>query len=109
ALVRGAHDHRDGSHRGRGVEDALAEDRVLTYEVPLRALKRVWLLEDRVGDTHLADVVQQGRALQLVELLRRHPVAAADAEAPARHVNGMGLERGLLGAHYADQDVARLV
>ncbi len=45
-----AHEPRDWPQRWRGVEDALAEDRVLAHELPLVRVQRARLVEDRVGD-----------------------------------------------------------
>ena len=69
ALVAGAHEPRDGLQGGRGVEDPLADDRVLAHELRLGVGQRSGLVQDLVGDRELADVVQLGGALELVELV----------------------------------------
>ena len=62
----------DDRHRvlegGRLLEDDLADPRVLDDRPPLGGRQRGRLLEDLLGDGHLADVVEQGRELDAVDL-----------------------------------------
>ena len=60
ALVARAHELRDVGQRRRGGQDALADERVAAHERPLVLVQRPGLVEDRVGDGELADVVQLG-------------------------------------------------
>ena len=98
-LVRRADDGRDWAQGWGGEQDALAQDCVLAHELPLRLVERARLVQDRVGDAHLADVVQFGGAHDLLEAL------AADAEAPGDCDRARGdparviFEVGLLGVH----------
>src|SRR6202011_5369784 len=66
ALMRSANDHRDRSQRWGGVQDPLAEQRVLAHEVPLRPRERACLVEDGIGYADLTHVMQLGRADELV-------------------------------------------
>ena len=61
--------------RGRGEEDALADDRVATHVGPLVVGQRPRLLQHAVGDADLADVVQVGG--------QAHPLALALVQAQA--------------------------
>src|SRR4051812_29171289 len=66
--MRRADDRPHRRERGRAHEDALADERVLMDKTPLGGVERAGLLEDRVGDSKLADVVQLGCELQILEL-----------------------------------------
>ncbi len=60
ALVRRAHDDADVAQQAADlVEHPLALDRVRAHQRPLRVVQRPRLVDDRVGDDDLADVVQQ--------------------------------------------------
>ena len=59
ALVLGAHRGREVRERGDRADDALAHRGVRVHDPPLRLRQRAGLLQDRVGDAELADVVQQ--------------------------------------------------
>ena len=85
ALVRRAHDRRHALERGRGLQDALADDRVAAHELPLGVVQRARLVEDRVGDGDLAHVVQLRRLAQVLELLGRQAEPLADREGELRH------------------------
>ena len=94
ALVGGADDRRDRAQGSGGAEDPLAEDRVLSHEVPLGTVQRAGLVEDPVGDADLADVVQLRRATDLVELLARHPEPAGDRHRELGHAAGVASSSG---------------
>ena len=108
ALVTGAHHlgHRD--ERGRRAQDPLADDGVLVDERPLALVERARLVQDRVRDRHLSDVVQLRGANRLVELLGQQLQALAD---PARQLSDGRHVLAQLGVSLAQrlqQDVARL-
>src|SRR5512133_1027793 len=69
AFVAGAPDPADGAQRLGRADDALADDRVLADEAPLGVVERAGLVQDRVRDGDLADVVQLGGADHDVEVL----------------------------------------
>ena len=110
ALVARADEPGDAARSaGAAREDALADQRVLAHQLPLRVVERPGLVEDLVGDRDLADVVQLGGAREHVELLgveaeppRRR--AAASAATPSR----WSLELRLALAQEPQQHVARL-
>ena len=60
ALVAGAHDDRDRAQRRRSIEYALPEHGVLAHELPLVFAQGAGLLEDRIGDSYLPDIMQFG-------------------------------------------------
>ena len=69
----------DLGHRGEAADaaqDALADDGVLGHHRALVGRQRAGLVEDRVGDADLADVVQQRRRADVLDLGRREPEAA---------------------------------
>ena len=75
ALVRGAHDEPDAAEQpADAVEHPLALDRVGLHQRPLLVVQLAGLVDDRVGDVDLADVVQQRAELGLA------PHVLADAE-----------------------------
>ncbi len=59
ALVLVADDPRDHAHSGDRSQDALADHRVLSHDLPLGVVERAGLVQDRVGNANLADVVKQ--------------------------------------------------
>ena len=71
AFVRAAHDVCDRSQRACGGDDPLADQRVLAHEADLFEVQRTWLVENRIRDRDLADVVQLGGAHGDVDLLDR--------------------------------------
>ena len=90
ALVARADDRHDpGESLDRG-EDPLADDRVSPHQLPLLVVERRGLVEDRLGDPDLADVVEQRSELDRLEEV------VAEAE-PARHLDGE--VRDLLRVH----------
>ncbi len=74
---------------------------MVVNELPLAVGKATALVENRVGDAHLADIVQLGGAEDLVELLATDVEAAGDADREMRDVTGVLIEVGLLGTHRA--------
>ena len=62
ALVLVAHDPGDAAQPGDRAQDALADDGVLLHQHPLVVVERPVLVQDRVGDADLADVVEEGGA-----------------------------------------------
>ena len=72
---------------------------MLAHERPFGVVERCRLLEDRVGDADLADVVQLGGACEFVELLGGHPESAADPHGELGDTVGVVLQAGLLGVH----------
>jgi hypothetical protein len=64
-LVRGAHERRHAGERVGAGNDALADERMTAHERPLVLVERTWLVEDRVRDRGLADVVQLGACANL--------------------------------------------
>src|SRR3954454_9634422 len=96
--MRGAHDARHRPQRRRRVQDALSQDRVLVHELPLAGSERTALVEQRSRYAHFADVVELGRAGDLVELV------AAQAEPPLKRLGklsdfaGVALEVWMLRA-----------
>src|SRR5581483_12148472 len=61
--------------------DVVADAGVRPHDLPLPVRERAGLLEDRVGDPDLADVVQEAREPELAEALRREPEPLADHRA----------------------------
>ena len=57
-LVGCTHEAGNGSHGRGGVEDALADDRVLTHELRLCVVQGPGLAQDLIGNRQLANVVQ---------------------------------------------------
>ena len=93
ALVLVAHGAGDGLQAGDGREDALADHRVLAHEHPLRGVERAGLVEERVGDADLADVVEQGDGGELGHLLAAQAEAGADGDREVVH--GVGVLAGV--------------
>ena len=108
ALVGRAHDRGDALERRRGLQDALADDRVAAHELPLGVVERAGLVEDRVGDGDLAHVVQLRRLAQVLELLGQQAEPLADRDGELRHAVDVGPERGMALRQRAQQHVARL-
>ena len=73
------------------------------------ASRAAGLVEDRVGDADLADVVQLGGAGDLVDLLAGHAEAARDGDRELGDLAGVLAQVGLLGLHRAHEHVARLL
>ena len=65
ALVLVAHDARNVSEPRDGAQDALPDHRVVAHQPPLLLGQCAGLVEDLVRHGHLADVVQEGRGLDL--------------------------------------------
>jgi hypothetical protein len=55
--VRGPDELADGAKRGHGKKEALADQRVALHVDPLVVAEGAGLVEDRLGDGDLADVV----------------------------------------------------
>ena len=108
ALVARAHEARHGPQRWSREQDALADDRVPAHEAPLGLVERPGLLEDRVGDGDLADVVELGGVRDVVELLAVHPQLAADGEREVGRTAQVHVQVGLALGEAAQQHVARL-
>ena len=108
ALVARADDRADRLQGGRGAEDALADDRVAAHELPLGVVQRPRLVQDRIGDGHLPDVVQLSGAGQLVEVLGCQVELAADRLGHLGHVVQVDVQLGLALAEGAQEHVARL-
>ena len=62
-FVTGADDAADLLHRGGGVQDPLTDDRVPLHVLPLRVIEGAGLVQDRVGDRNLAEIVEAAAAL----------------------------------------------
>ena len=67
ALVLVPHRLRDVAEARQRLQDPLADDRVLAHQVPLGVVERPGLVQDRVGDADLPDVVEQRAGLDLGE------------------------------------------
>ena len=80
-LVARAHEARDVGERGRGVQNPLADQRVTADEGPLVVGERAGLLEDRVGDGHLPDLVQRAGQACPFDFRLFEPQARASASA----------------------------
>ena len=85
-LVGGAHQRRNVGKGGRGGDDALARDRVLVHEAPLVGGERPGLVQDRLRDRDLADVVQLGGNADGLHLRRLTPERRGDARRQLGHV-----------------------
>ena len=68
-LAARAHDARDVGERRRAQQDPLGDHRVAADELPLLGGERAGLVEDRVRDRHLPDVVQLRRQPRARDLL----------------------------------------
>ena len=68
----------DLGERRRGGDDPLPDERVLADEHPLVVVERAGLGQDRVGDRHLAEVVQLARLPEHVELVPGEAQTLAD-------------------------------
>ena len=91
-LVARAHDAGDAAEGGRGAKDPLADDRVLADELPLALVERAGLVEDLVRDGELAEVVQLGRPLELLELVAAEPQHRPTSAASDTDVGALRLE-----------------
>jgi len=109
ALVARAHDLGRTLKGRRGAEHALADQRVAAHEAPLLGFERTRLVEDRVGDRDLADVVQLRRALDVVEHRFGHAHALADRSGESRDLTGVLVQLGVALGEDAQDDVARLL
>ena len=67
------------------------------------------LVEDRIGNADLADVVQLGGAGDLVDLLAGHAEPAGHGDGELRHLARVLAQVGLLGLDRAHEHVARLL
>ena len=54
---------------GAALDDPLADDRMAMHEAPLLLVQRPRLVEDRLGDRDLADVVKLGGAAERLDLV----------------------------------------
>ena len=108
ALVAGAHQLGDGAEGRRGGDDALADEGVAAHEGPLVVVERAGLVEDRVGDGHLAHVVQLGGHAHVVERLAFEAEVAADGLGELGHAAEMALEAGMALGKGAQQHVGAL-
>ena len=108
ALVAGAHDAPHGAQRLGRADDALADDRVLADEAPLGLVERAGLVQDRVRDGDLADVVQLGGADHDVEVLGVEAQARAHRARELGDVVHVALQVGLALAQDGEQHLARL-
>jgi hypothetical protein len=75
---------------------------VLAHEVPLLVVQGAGLVEDRVGNRHLSDVVELGRAGDGGALRLRHPQLVRHGLGELRHRVAVGAELG--GALLQDPD-----
>ena len=80
ALVARADDGEHLAQRGDRREDGLAGDRVAAHDPPLGVVERAGLVQDRLRDADLPDVVEERAELEQVELLRPEPERPADVE-----------------------------
>ena len=103
-----AHERGDRAQRRRGGDDALADDRVAADELPLGVVERGGLVEDRVGDRDLADVVQRGGVADVVDLLLVEPQAAGDRLGQLGHAADVLAQLGVALGQRAQQHVAAL-
>lgn len=76
---------------GGGREDPLTQERMTLHEDALFLVERSGLLEDRLWDRHLPDVVELGGPDDLVYLLGRQPELAADATSQGGNLAFSGL------------------
>ena len=74
-LVTRSHELPHMAQRGRRVDDALPDLRVAAHEFPFFLVQRTGLVQDRVRDRYLADVVSLGRELGPIHLGEREPEA----------------------------------
>ena len=90
ALVGGAHHDPDfGAVAADAVEHLLALDGVGLHDGPLLGVELAGLVDDRVGDVDLADVVQQRPKLGLLPALLREAHVVGDARGQLHHVLGV--------------------
>src|SRR5581483_7985786 len=108
ALVGGAHQAGDRSHRREGADDPLPDQRVRSHQLPLDLVERCRLAEDLLGDRDLSDVVEPGRATEDVDLLRVEPQLAADRHGEPRDALVMVRQLGLAVAKDRDQELVGL-
>ena len=110
ALVAGAHEPRDAAERGRGGDDALADQRVAADERPLVLVERPGLVEDRVGDRDLADVVQLGGVADAARPPRRRQAEPAGGRLGERRRRRRGgrTSSGVRSASARSEDVLAL-
>src|SRR6185295_15416957 len=69
ALVLVADDASDGAHTRDRAQDALADRRVLTHDLPLPLVQRAVLVQDLVRDPNLADVMEERGGTDAADLL----------------------------------------
>jgi hypothetical protein len=90
AFVRCADDGGDLAQRGRGGEHPLPDNGVLSNQLPALVVERSGLIEDRVRDRHLANVVELGSLLESVNGVPRQAQPLADRERQLRDFGDVG-------------------
>ena len=78
---------------GAASDDPLADQRVAAHERPLVLVELAGLVEDRVGNRSLADVVELGRQLDPFDLVLRKAEPLRGQPREPRDPAEMGLER----------------
>ena len=96
-----AHDRAHAREELDRSEDLLADDRVALHDLALGVVERALLVEDRLGDRDLADVVEDGSVAQVAQLRLVHPELTPDGLRPLHDrvrvmggVGVLGLQRG---------------
>ncbi len=92
----------DGEARedGHVLQDRLGVARVPLHELVLGVGEAAWLVEDRVGDAQLADVVQEAGAAQVAQLGGAEAELAADADRVCGDAVGVARGVGALGVDH---------
>ncbi len=104
-----ADDLRDMAERRRSAQDVRADRRVATHHLPLLLVEWSRLVQHRVRDRDLADVVQLGRADELRGRCVGHPEPPRDAQDELGDVLRVMLDVRLLHAQDLDREVPRLL
>src|SRR5207245_384202 len=89
-LVVVADDRQQAGARAQWRDDGLTDDRVLAHRCELVGVKWSRLEQDRVGDTDLADVVDEPAAVKRVQVRRPKAHPASDLARRFGHPLGMG-------------------
>lgn len=88
-----------GRSAGAALRMRSPRDGVLAHEFPFGGVELARLVQDRITDGDLADVVELRGACQLVELFGVHSESSPDRDSKAGNAGGVVVEIRLLGVH----------
>ena len=85
------------------LEDPQADLRMGLHHRPLQRAQRAVLLQDRIRDAELADIMQKARAGENAHLRGGHPELAPDVHAELRDASVVALRLAILDLDRCDQ------